>query len=96
MSGIIISKLRYFSLAKVLAMYGFLITSLTVLIDLIYKLITHNSYLTPAVAGWGSWVVTAVVELIVAPIAFFIVAYVLGFLINIALKTAKGLEFETR
>jgi len=95
MSGIIISKVKYFSLAKVLAIYGFFVTLLMLLVDLIIKLITHQSYIIAA-SGWGSWIVTAVIELIIMPIAFFIVGYVFGFFINVALKAGKGLELETR
>ena len=94
MTGIIISKIKYFSFAKVLAMYGLIMGVLTVLGDLIYKLIAGSSYFMQG-GSWGSWALFAIGIIILLPIAYFIVAYIIAFILNIALKTAKGLEIET-
>jgi len=94
MSGIILSKVKYFSLAKVLAIYGFLMAILTIIVDLIIKLISGSSYFYPT-AGWSTWALFAVTQIILLPIFLFIAGYVLGFIINMSLKAAKGLEIET-
>lgn len=94
MTGIIISKIKYFSFAKVLAMYGLLMAVLAVIGDLIYKLIVGKSYFMPIV-DWGSWVLFAIGMIILMPIAYFVIAYIMAFILNIALKIAKGLELET-
>lgn len=94
MSGIIISKVKYFSLAKFLAMYGFLFTCIYVIVDLLMKAISGKSILIQSIT-WGDWVIGAVIQLILAPIGMFIVGYILGFIINLCLKVSKGLEFET-
>jgi hypothetical protein len=93
MTGIIISKIKYFSFAKVLAIYGLLMAVLTVLGDLIYRLISGSSYFMQGT--WGSWVLFAIGIIILMPIAYFILAYILTFILNLALKAAKGLEIET-
>jgi hypothetical protein len=94
MTGIIISKIKYFSFAKVLAMYGLLMAVLIVIGDLIYKLISESSYFMQG-GTWGSWVLFAIGLIVLLPIAYFILAYIIAFILNIALKTAKGLELET-
>jgi len=94
MAGIIISKIKYFSLAKFLTMYGFLLMVLNLLIDLVYRAITGSSYLFAAVS-WGAWAIGALELLIAVPIIMFLTGYVFGFIINICLKTTKGLEIET-
>jgi len=94
MTGIIISKIKYFSLAKVLAIFGFIVALLTVLVDLIYKLITGNSYFL-SVSSWGSWVLFAITQIILVPIIYFVLGYVIAFILNIAFKVSKGLEIET-
>jgi len=94
MTGIIISKIKYFSFAKVLAMYGFIMGILMTIGDLIYKLSTGVSYFGQLV-NWGSWVLFAVAMIILMPIAYFILAYIIAFILNIALKASKGLELET-
>ncbi|PIU22644.1 MAG: hypothetical protein COT14_00065 [Candidatus Diapherotrites archaeon CG08_land_8_20_14_0_20_30_16] len=94
MTGLVISKVKYFSFAKVLAIYGFFMTLIAMLFDLIYKLASGQSYFMPTV-DWGSWVLYAIIQLILTPIVMFICAYILAFILNIALKASKGLELET-
>jgi len=94
MAGIIISKIKYFSLAKFLTMYGLLLIFVNLVVDCIFKAITGASYLFSAIT-WGAWMISAVEVLILVPIMMFIMGYVIGFIINICLKTTKGLEIET-
>jgi len=95
MAGIIISKVKYFSLAKFLAMYGLLLTFLTLIVDLVLRLATGKSYVVAQATTWGAWVLGAIAQLILVPIFMFVLSYVIGFIINLCLKTTKGLEIET-
>ncbi len=95
MTGIIISKIKYLSFAKFLAMYGFLFTLITLVIDAIVKLLGGTSAYVAA-GTWGTWILYAIATLILAPIILFIAAFIIGAIINIALRVANGLELETK
>ncbi len=95
MTGIIISKIKYFSLAKFLTMYGLLLTFITLVVDLVLRAVTGKSYMVAQATTWSAWVLGAVAQLILVPIIMFILAYIIGFIINVCLKTTKGLEIET-
>ncbi len=94
MAGIIISKIKYFSFAKVMGIYTLFLTTIYTIFDLFYKLLSQNSFFYGA-SSWGSWVLYSIVVLIATPIMAFLIAYIMAFIINLVLKWSKGLELET-
>lgn len=94
MAGIIVSKVKYFSLAKVLAIFTFFMMLIYSLVDLVYMLALGKSVLIPN-AGWSTWVLGVVILLVISPIVSFVFGYVVAFIVNLALKASKGLEIET-
>lgn len=95
MSGIIISKLKFFSFAKFFAILNTTIFILATIFDLIYTLVMGASYLYNGPVTMGMWALYSLINLVVVPLATFIGIYIILFIINMVLKLTKGLEIET-
>jgi len=89
----ILKKIGIKSFSMTFALYSLYSSVLYAILDLIYKLIYGISTLTQAV-GWGSWVLYIIGFLILSPILGFIFGAIISWIINLALKTSKGIKLD--
>jgi len=95
MSELSIKSVSPASLAKIVGVYSLFMALIAVILDLLILLVTGNSTFV-GTSGWISWIFYTIAFVILAPIVAFVFGLIVGFVLNLALKTTDGFTIEVK